>query len=318
MSTENVLSKIVCLRLEYHLYHGRKKLRLGDLKNVSESQVPPSGLASLGSKHVFDKDELQKFNTVVKRADRFCSNKGTRFMDIFYAFSEQALREIKPELDACVAEFKQLVKDFEYRFDEIKKSWLEKNKDWSGILERETITSSEAASRFDFCYHIFQVSEFAEVFPGGLDRAKEGLSTTLFREIAELAEEVYNNSFAGKERVRVMALDRVREARDKLESLCFIDPRIGPVKRRIDASLAALPMTGTIEGNDLNAVVGLLAILSSDERMKSYGQSVLDGSAFVVDSQELPLDAPRVEQTELVLPPPKVVVPGQTRTVGFF
>src|SRR6185369_8703743 len=58
----------------------------------------------------------------------------------------------------------------------------------------------------------------------------------------------------------------------------FLDKRVGPLITAIDDTMAQMPGDAPIEGVAVTALHGLILTLSDSERMKQYGQAILDGS----------------------------------------
>lgn len=286
-----VLNQIVCVNLDIHLFYGRKQLRLEDLKNVSNDQVPPPELASLGSKRICDGDEIQKFIAIKRKAERECEKVAARFLGA-YASSEVKIPELVAKLNEYAEEFKTLKRSFLDRYDDIIKSWKKKNPEWSALIDRSQTPKSAIERQLRFDYQIFRVAEVAGLLVvgaqcdvrAGLNRAASGLAGQLFYEVARDAEEAYEASYRGRESVTRRALRPIQAALDKLDSLSFLDERVSPVMRRIKKCLADLPKTGPIEGNDLNALFWLMALLSDASKMQDYGQAVLDGVADDVET----------------------------------
>ncbi|MHB8697770.1 MAG: DUF3150 domain-containing protein [Sulfuricaulis sp.] len=287
-----ILNQIVCVNLDIHLFYGRKQLRLDDLKNVSNDQVPPRELASLGSKRVCDGDEIQKFVTVKRKAERACEQVAARFLGA-YATSEVKINDLTEKLNEYSDEFKALKKSFLDRYDDIIRSWKKKNPEWESLIERNQTPKNDIERQLRFDYQVFRVAEVAglvgvtgqEDFHAGLNRAAVGLAGQLFNEVARDAEYAYEHSFKGRDSVTRRVLFPINSALEKLDSLSFIDERIGPVMRRINKCLNDLPKTGPIEGNDLNALLWLMSMLADAGRMQEYGQAVLDG---IMDDDDSP------------------------------
>lgn len=315
MGNNDILSQLVCLRLEYHGMRGQQRLRREDLMNVNENQLPPKQLASLGSKWIIDPKELRKLYVPIEHADSICRRSAMKVMDVIYAFGEPKYREIKPKIDSCVAEFESIRASFADRIDDIQTKWKDANPEWKHIIEMASITRDDVLKRFTFVPHLFEIGTLRGDLAAGTNQVRSNLSSTLFQEIAEMANEVYRDSFEGKVEVTRRALRGIQAAETKLESLSFIDVRIGPVLARIRASLAALPKSGPIVGNDLNALVGLLMLLASEDRMMSLGEAVLNGGATSQDEDTVHQNA---TQVPLALLEPKAPVAPPARRIGGF
>lgn len=297
MDLKEVLKRGVCIRLESHYASGRKKLRRSDLKDVEAAQIPPSELASLGSKWILDKKEIQAFRTPVERAERLCATKGVRFMDVLYLVDVKVFTEIDKEIDCCIDEFKAVRADFASRIDSIQEAWRKANPDWKHIIDDNPLTSEDVERRFSFRKHHFRIAPPDGEISDGLKHAIGGLAGTLFAEIADTAHDIIKESFEGREKVSRRALRGIKACAEKLETLDFIDPRTRPVAQRIRATLNAIPKEGPIAGSDLDGILGLLFILSDVKRVMWYGETAGTGG-----TQE-----ETVEQQTLVLPDPVVI-----------
>jgi hypothetical protein len=302
-----VLNRLVCVNLDIHIFYGRRQLKLEDLKGVRQKQVPPKELASLGSKRICDGDEIQRFLTVKRRAERACDQVAMRFLGA-YACAESKIADLRTKLDEYVAEFEALKRSFIDRYDEIVATWKEKNPQWKALIEASQVPKDVIQHRLGFDYQVFRVAEVAEAFGtddgtlvGGLSRAANSLSEQLFAETAELARECYEESFVGRDRVSQRSMRPIHAMIEKLDSLSFIDERIGPVVRRIRKSIAVLPSEGWLVGNDLNAVQWLLSLMSDAKKLQAYGAAVLDGRTDDVADAMLPQQVeicPPLLQTE--------------------
>jgi len=314
MGKHEILSQLVCVRLEAHFCSGKARLRIEDLDGVAKSQVPPKELASLGSKWVIDKSEIQVFRTIVDRADDLCRRYATRFMDVLYAFNEETLKTILPQIDDCISEFNAARDALANRVHLAQEDWKQKNPDWEHIINQSTLTRDDVLKRFSFTRYIVRVGAVEGDLEHGVDEACNALATNLFREIADKAESVYEESFEGRDRVTQRALRGIRASEEKLRSLTFIDPRIRPVLNRIKTSLDALPSAGVIEGNDLNAVMGLLQLMMDSDRMMSFGEKALSSR----DEDEDVDTSHTQDQVPLVLPEPVAPQGASTELQGYF
>lgn len=276
-----ILARIFCVRLEYHLYTGRKRLTVEDLRNVDPSQVPPQHLASLGSKQICDRKEIQHFQSVFRRAERLCTEHGTRFMDVFYAMSAAQFEDLRPELDRLRAEIERLAQSFASRFQAIIEAWRAQHPDWRRILEMDSIAPKDLAQRFSLRYHVCHVAA-VEGQAATMTHAVSGLTDALFADLAILAATMYTESLTGGDKTGQWAVKRLSKARDKLDALSFVDARIGNVVAHMDASLASLPAQGPITGQAFNALIGLVSLLMDRDRLLHFAEACAAGTAPVV------------------------------------
>ncbi|CAA7617401.1 DUF3150 domain-containing protein [Magnetospirillum sp. SS-4] len=107
--------------------------------------------------------------------------------------------------------------------------------------------------------------------------AVAGLGTTLFGEVARVADEAWHKSFAGKMEVSSKALSPLRGLRIKLAGLSFVEPRVTPVVDLLDAAMTSLPDKGPINGGDLVMLQGLVCLLRDPAALVEHGQKIIDG-----------------------------------------
>ena len=107
----HTLSQVVFIHLDFHLWSGRKKLRTEDLKNLTQEQIPPTTLASLGSKRICSPEDLAPGARCKKQAERVCQLYGFRFLGHF-AVPEQRLEALLRGLEVAVADFNAWRSDF--------------------------------------------------------------------------------------------------------------------------------------------------------------------------------------------------------------
>jgi len=258
------LNQIVCLMLDISLWTGRKKLELSDLKNVDRTQIPPDKLASLGSKRIVDPAKLKIFNTLKKRADRACRAVGSRFLG-GYAIPVSALDSLADDLEAIKKEFYQAQADFVLSYDDAVEEWIAENPEWAGTIRSSVDPLSVIQRRISFNFQAFKVENLGDSFAPeakqGLQDVVAGLGGQLLHEISQQAQEAWGQSYAGRVSVGQKALRPLVAMADKLEGLSFVDGRVSTMAQSIRDCLGSLPKSGTIEGQDFNAVAGVLSML---------------------------------------------------------
>lgn len=280
-----VLDKVVAVNLDIHIWSARKKLKKEDLKRVSNDQLPPPEVASLGSKKICDPKEIAKFEALKRRAIRACGAVGVRFLG-GYAVPQTKIKDLIVELEAIRDEFEQAKKGFINRYDSIVSMWIASHPDWESAIRRSITPVKEVDSALSFGYQAFKVAPaggeeddqtLAEI--DGLTRQANGLADRLFAEIATQALKTLEESFKGKASVTRRAIRPIIAIRDKLDGLSFLDPRVYPVMTWIEELLADLPKNGPIEGTPLMTLESALITLSDESRIKELGASRLSGKS---------------------------------------
>ena len=93
MSKLNILRNVVVISLsDTSLWTGRAKMTAEDL-GLSDEQVPPDAIASLGSKRVIDGDALKPLNKIRYLMRRACLEVGTRFLGGFAVAIEVGIQD---------------------------------------------------------------------------------------------------------------------------------------------------------------------------------------------------------------------------------
>lgn len=283
MQAQQVLQQVVCFSLEeISLWGARKKLRTEDLKLTQGDALPPKDLASLGSKKIFNPKALAKFEALKKRAHVACGRIGIRFMG-GYAVPESATDELAKELDKIGAEFDVAKADFIATYTGELESWIAKHPGWEQWIRAATIPVDEVKDRIRYGWTPAKISTPDESNPDSrlnqkMTKEAGGLSGRLFKEIGEMAQKVLEDSLLGKTKVNRRVLSPIRKIRGKLNGLAFLDKRVGPLITAIDDTVSQMPGDAPIEGLALTALHGLILTLSNSERMKQFGQAMLDGS----------------------------------------
>jgi hypothetical protein len=279
--TTLILDRLIVVKIDAHIWGGRKKLRKEDLILADGSVLPPEDLASLGSKKIADPDELAVFNRLKKEAERICLKVGTRFLGGF-AVPEVTIGSIQSELERIASRFGSARDDFLSRYDQTIEDWVAKHPEFAQIIRRAVDPVEVVAASLRFDYVVFRVTHpesidtaTSDTCGDSLDRKVHSLSETLFREIAQEADELVESSLLGRQAVTRKALNPFKRIRDKLDGLAFLDHRVHPVVETLDDLLARVPKAGPLEGAYLREVLATALLLSDSERIKRHGDGLL-------------------------------------------
>ena len=276
------LQQVICFSLEeISLWGARKKLRVEDLKLASGDELPPKDLASLGSKKIFNPKILAKFEALKKQAHTACSRVGVRFMG-GYAVPETAADALAIELDAIGVKFEIEKTNFINTYQTELDAWIAKHPGWEQVIRASSISVAEVQGRIRYGWVPARITTPDEKNPESrlnqkMVKEAGGLAGSLFREVSEMGGKV-GDSLLGKMRVNRRVLSSIRKIHGKLKGLSFLDKRVNPLITLIDETLDQMPGDAPIEGLALTALNGLVMTLSDIDRMKEYGQAVLDGN----------------------------------------
>lgn len=275
-----VLDKVILVNLDVNLWSGRTKVRPKDLVAV-EGKLPPSDLASLGHKKTIDPADLRPFNALKKEMERTCLEVGTRFLG-GYAIPQDQFDNVARQLNDIVTRAGDSKYKLLANYDARIEGWISKHSKWASIIRRAVAPSAVVASRIKFDWTAVRVTPATtgdgELAGGTADKAG-GLGTQLFKEVAQSARETYSKSYEGKSAVGQRAIRPIKSIRKKMESLRFLDRRIGPICQEVDTVLELLPKTGNIEDGEFLALRGLVILLSDEDAMRSAGTKALESAA---------------------------------------
>ena len=267
-----ITDRLTLVLLSISIWSGRKKLRAEDL-HLSDGEIPPEDLVSLGSKRVCDPEPLKTFHRLKQSAERACLRVGTRFLGGFAVPHDQAAA-LAEQLETLKLQFEVETGLFLADYDRALEQWISRLPEFEAPIRRAVEPASVVGSRLRFGYQLIHVSPAEQ--PGTLEEAVQGLGDGIFAEVGQMAREL-EGSFEGKAKLHRRALGTFARIREKLACLSFIDPRIQPVVDAIEDWTGRLPRTGPIEGALFNEGMGLALLLSDPERMARHGAGQLEG-----------------------------------------
>jgi hypothetical protein len=284
MQKENVqvLDKVALINLDVHTWSGRKKLRPEDIKG----NVPPKKLASLGSKRIVDPKKVATFESLKRQAERLLGSVGIRVMRT-YAVPLDKVKELIDGLNKIRTEFEDEKAKFLSSYHTSVEAWIAEQEEWGEIIRSAITPVADIRHQLSFGWQVFGVQPTG-LDDSGLEEQITGMAGQLFDEISREAARVFEESFLMKTKVGQRALRPIRSIQEKLKGLSFLDGRAAALSDFLDETLNALPKVGSIEGDHLTKLFGLLIVLSSPAKVAQYGQDLLDGKS-VTDSDLIAL-----------------------------
>jgi hypothetical protein len=272
-----VLKCILAVNLNVNIWTAKRKLQPEDFKH---STLPPQQLASLGNKRICDPKALRVFTMLKARAVNLLDKSGVRFLG-GWAVPEAKASEIVKGLEAIADEFKQAKDSFMNRYDQAVQSWIAENPGWEQLIAGSVVSADYVAKRIAFNWQVFKVvnptGRQKNVLQAGLQSEVSNLGSTLFDEVAKVANEAWQRSYLGKTMVTRKALSPLKNIQQKLSDLSFVEPRVSPVAELINSAIDKLPGRGSISGTQLLMLQGLLVLLTDTGALTKYAQEILDG-----------------------------------------
>jgi len=307
---EQVADQVTFINLDILCWTGSKTLQPEDL-GLNRDALPPEKLVHLGSKQLIDPKDLAVFTTTRAAARRACLAVGIRFMGGFIV-PNLKVADLLSELEMLEHKFNDEKLGFLRDFEAMIGHWVKENPAWESLIRGSQLSAGKVSGRLSFAVQAVKLAAPAAVTHGGLDRATQGLSGTLFQEVATLARDSLRNSFLGRDSVTQRALRPLRAIQQKLDGLGFLDQRVRPVYQDIEITLAVLPRKGEIAGHDLRAVIGLLSILEDPIRLQDHGDRLIHGAELTPEPEAespSPGQGKLIEVTKAEKTPPSVETP---------
>lgn len=301
-----VLNKLLMVGLEVNIWSARKKLREEDLGD--DLQLPPAELASLGSKRIIDPDHLKPFETLKRRAVRLLQERGTQFMGA-YVIPEAIAGEVAAELETFEREFIDAKTSFLAAYDQSCSEWINRpweKPEWREAICRAITPKAVVEARLGFRFSVWRVlpDESSPILTTGLEREVQGLSGQLFREIADEAEEISENTLRGTNSVTQKTVNRIWKMHAKLTSLAFLSPEVQGLADYLSKKLLALPQKGKLNGSDFQSLFSLVLNMSDETKIAKLADLYDEkgGMELVADVDELLIKLdPAVEASEAAL-----------------
>lgn len=263
---------------------------------VSRDPTDDTKVFTSGSVRYIDPAELKVFSAARQQANRACRSRGVRFLS-GWAVPDDAVEKL-------VAELNPIAEKVERSKADLVANWDEKLRHWQEIQPQVT----PYAGRFPTAGHAdYQTGARLSVYrihPAGIESAaKDGIQTEVDglagRVLHEIAQDVQDTWKPGA----TQASQRIRNLLGRLANKCrtleFLGGNLGNLTTFIDEAIRRLPTEGAIMGADFTVLAGILAILSSPEKMQSTSKMVAD-SGLVAAEPLFAKEGPEAEEPAAV------------------
>jgi len=263
-----ILDQILLVDLSaIHLWTARKKLKA----EMLEGKIPPADLASLGSMRVIDPEKLKPFEKIKRQAIKVVEECGVKFLG-GYAVSQHKIQEVVDHLEALKMQFYDLKSNFLPNYDRWVSDWVNQaweKEEWREAIRTSATPKAEVDAGLQFGYAACRVAPDGDKhLSSTLGGQVRGLADQLFAETADTAERLLETGLAARGHVAQNTLSTVRKMNAKLKGLMFLSSEVKGLADHIEATLAALPTSGVVNGVQYDAVVTLVSALSTEESIK--------------------------------------------------
>lgn len=276
LTNKQKLERLAVIILNFRIWTGETILKEEDIRLGKGGELPPKTLASLGRKALINKERLTPFHTIRQRARRLIESRGVPFLG-GYALDTACFKEIKPELDGLVGEFKFEIQKLVGEYDREIESWIRENPEYATSIKRDQLTAQAVEGRFHAGFTVNRVVPI-DGEEQCLEEEVDGLYGTLISKINIEAKAYLKNSLAGVNSLTQRVRGTINSINEKLRSLAFLDLRIAKLQQLIESELAILPPSGTIAGNDFWRIYALMSILADKNTVEEVvsNQTPLD------------------------------------------
>lgn len=214
---------------------GQKRLLRSDVKIPEDFKLQE--LARLGTKTVFNLDDLRPFANIRKNGQNFLGSVGIRFGG-GYGVPDAKLSFIKEKMEGFKSQFEAYKKELLATYCVKRDVWLEDikliNPELAQIISENVISREYLESQIQFTFHTEE------------DESKLA-GDKLVQEVAEAADIALQRlAGQGKNKLNRKSLVYLTSIKEKLESMSFLNQSVVPTIHRIEGFLSSIPEKNTL------------------------------------------------------------------------
>ena len=306
-----IVDKMLVVAPDIRIWTAQTKLRADDFADDAKDLLPPSDLASLGTKRLIDAEKLRPFAKYKSRVVSLLSRRGIPFMPGSWLIPNEFSGEIDKAMESLRSEFTTAKAAFLSEYDALCAEWIAKHPEHEAMLRNSKVSPAYVRSRLSFDWRIFSLRVNRH---SNIRDEIENLGNSVFIDIAKESRAVKKEIFDGRDTVTQRALNPIRNLAEKLRGLAFIHPQVAQAALLADSCLDAMPVKGNIEGTNLGMVLALLALLSSPFDLENATSRMTQGEK--AETMLIPESVPTVTKPVPVaaMPPKRSMI----RNVGLW
>ncbi|HCJ6891787.1 DUF3150 domain-containing protein [Vibrio parahaemolyticus] len=293
MSKVKHLENLCVINADFDIWSGQTRLSASDFKLGAGGEIPPEKIAQLGSKKICDPAKLKGFHRLKTETRRFLLSYGMPFMN-GYAVPVAKTDEICAKLDKIDVEVQQLKHEFVTGYNNAVDEWCRENPEYETAIRAGALPREEVEKRIGFEYQVFMVQPTQdEQSAHRLNRKVEELGDDLIAEVVNDANDFYNKRLAGKMHVATATGATLKNLRDKVDGLSFLNSAFTPLVSLLDQTLAGYEKHGAgkrnIEGMFVFQIMAAVLIMCDRKRIQEYagGSLSVDDVAKTLTRDEL-------------------------------
>ncbi|WP_387489043.1 DUF3150 domain-containing protein [Photorhabdus sp. RM96S] len=292
MTKVNYLQSLCVIHVDFDIWSGQTRLSASDLKLGEGGEIPPEKVAQLGSKKICDPAKLKGFHRLKTETRRLLLKFGMPFMNGF-AVPVSKTDEICNKLNDINYQFNQLKQDFINGYNKAVDEWCQENPEYERAIRAGALPKETVEERIGFEYQVFMIQPVNEDEANAkrLNRKVERLGDDLVSEVVQEANKFYVERLAGRDQCAVTTRQTLRNIRDKVDGLSFLNSAFNPLVKLLDQTLRGYEQHA--DGRNIVApffyqVVAAVLIMSERERIEEYanGSITVEGMALNIGGSE--------------------------------
>lgn len=254
---------------------------------ISRDPTGDTNVFTTGSVRYIDPSELKIYAACRQSANRLCRNHGVRFLS-GWAVPDESVDKLVGELNPVAQKVAQSKADLVANWSGKLRSWQELHPEVLPYASRFP-TSQHADYQIGSALSVYRIhpASHTSVAEDGIQAEVNGLAGRVLHEISQDVQDTWKPG-------ATQASQRIKNLLGRLANKCrtleFLGGNLGGLAAFIEEAIRRLPTTGPIAGPDFAVLSGILAILSSPEKMqataKMVGEAGLAGADSLFDADE--------------------------------
>lgn len=278
-NTVQHLESLCVIHVDFDIWSGQTRLSPADLKLGEGGEIPPEKVAQLGSKKICDPAKLKGFNRLKTETRRLLLSYGMPFMNGFAVPSSKA-DEICDKLNSVSGEFEALKQTFINGYNAAVEEWITENPEYETAIRAGALPRSAVEKRIGFEYQVFMIQPISDDDPTAqnLNRKVESLGRDLLDEVTEEAVKFFSKNLSGRESCGVTTRITLKNIRDKVDGLSFLNSTFIPLVNLLDETLRGYEQHAqgrVIQAPFFYQVVAAVLIMSDRKRIEEYANGAV-------------------------------------------
>lgn len=263
---------------DFDIWSGKTSLVETDFKIGDGGELPPAAIANLGNKKIICSTHLRGFNRLKTACRRLLLRHGMPFLN-GVAIPVDWVDSVTLSLEQISEEFKSLKDSFLANYDQAIAEWVNSHPDYKDVILKNALSRNEVEKRLNFEYQIFLIQASSNnEHASKLNDKVDGLGYELLDEVAQTASKMYDTHFAGKERCGVRAKSQIKQLRDKIDGLSFLNGHLSALVQVMDSALALFNSAGSdgyVQAPYFYEVASVVLILSQRRTIEQYASGLI-------------------------------------------